>query len=235
MPKYIMGFSKLGLMKYTSHLDMVRLFKRSFKKANINLVHSQGFNPHPKMAFVLPLSLGYESTCELLEFEIVGTELSEEEMGAKLKGIMPEGISVDSLIENKESGNLSGRVVEAEYVIKFHMNLDNVNLDNVDLEDLGLDNLAEKFLGQEQILVQKRAKSKHRRKGFDFKEVDIKPLIVNLDARLISDVVALTARLKAGSTENLNPELLLKSIIDFANLDIKKEDAQIMRTEIILG
>ena len=64
MYKYTIVFSKTGLVKYISHLDMLRLFKRAFRRAGIELAYSQGFNPHPKMGFAQPLSLGYEAEAE---------------------------------------------------------------------------------------------------------------------------------------------------------------------------
>ena len=65
--KYVLKFTKDGYAKYTSHLDLLRFFKRAFRKSGIALSYSQGFNPHPKLGFAQPLSLGYASSCELLE------------------------------------------------------------------------------------------------------------------------------------------------------------------------
>ncbi|MFR0902151.1 MAG: TIGR03936 family radical SAM-associated protein [Anaerovoracaceae bacterium] len=64
--RYVLKFTKNGYAKYTSHLDMLRFFKRAFRKSGISLRYSQGFNPHPKMSFAQPLSLGYSSSFELL-------------------------------------------------------------------------------------------------------------------------------------------------------------------------
>ena len=71
MFKYVMTFSKTGTICYTSHLDLMRMFKRAFKRGGIKLAYSQGFNPHPKLGFAQPLSLGYEGMKELMEFETV--------------------------------------------------------------------------------------------------------------------------------------------------------------------
>ena len=71
MNRYFMIFSKTGYIKYISHLDMLRLFKRAFKRTGIALEFSHGFNPHPKMGFAQPLSLGYTSLGEYIEFETV--------------------------------------------------------------------------------------------------------------------------------------------------------------------
>ena len=69
MSKYAIVFSKTGYIRYTSHLDLLRLFKRAFRRAGIPVAYSHGFNPHPKMSFAQPLSLGYAAEEELLEFE----------------------------------------------------------------------------------------------------------------------------------------------------------------------
>ena len=55
--KYVLKFSKDGYAKYTSHLDLLRFFKRAFRKSGIALSYSQGFNPHPKTVFSVPLSV----------------------------------------------------------------------------------------------------------------------------------------------------------------------------------
>ena len=71
MSRYVVKFYKEGVLRYISHLDLLRLFKRSFKRVDIKLQYSQGFNPHPKMSFAQPLSLGYDSRGEYLEIETV--------------------------------------------------------------------------------------------------------------------------------------------------------------------
>lgn len=67
MNRFVLEFSKQGYIKYISHLDMLRLFKRTFKRAGIPLDYSKGFNPHPRMSFAQPLSLGYTSKQELIK------------------------------------------------------------------------------------------------------------------------------------------------------------------------
>ena len=71
MPRYVIEFEKGGYTKYISHLDLLRVFKRIFKVTGLDVRYSQGYNPHPKMGFAQPLSLGYSSVNEYLEFETV--------------------------------------------------------------------------------------------------------------------------------------------------------------------
>ena len=86
--KYVIRFQKTGVICYTSHLDIMKVFKRSFKRAGIRLAYSQGFNPHPKMGFAQPLSLGYESMDEYIEFETVDEILAAEYDGFKIADVI---------------------------------------------------------------------------------------------------------------------------------------------------
>ena len=70
MPRAL--FQKTGNAVYTSHLDLMRVFQRAFKRAGLSLTHSQGFNPRPSVSIALPLSLGVSSRCELLDFDLEG-------------------------------------------------------------------------------------------------------------------------------------------------------------------
>jgi len=69
---FIVRFTKTGRMAYISHLDLARLFVRVLRRAGLRPAYSRGFNPHPRLSFCLPLSLGQHSECELLEFEVAG-------------------------------------------------------------------------------------------------------------------------------------------------------------------
>ena len=64
-------FSKTGRLKYISHLDINRAMSRAFKRAEIPLWYTEGFNPHPYMSFSLPLSLGVESLCESVDIRLI--------------------------------------------------------------------------------------------------------------------------------------------------------------------
>lgn len=93
MNKYVIKFTKQGYIRYTSHLDMLRLFKRTFKKCGIDMAYSKGFNPHPKMGFAQPLSLGYTSSCEYLELE-TKEHYEPKEIMERIVKYMPEGVEL---------------------------------------------------------------------------------------------------------------------------------------------
>ena len=68
MDKYRMRFSKTGRAVYISHLDLMRTITRAFLRAECRLKYSEGFNPHPNISIALPLSVGCESVCEIMDF-----------------------------------------------------------------------------------------------------------------------------------------------------------------------
>lgn len=91
MPELRFRFAKRGRAAYLSHLDVMRTFQRAFIRAGIRIRHSEGFNPHPKMSIALPLQLGCESVCELLDASVID---GPEDLVAALNLVLPEGIEV---------------------------------------------------------------------------------------------------------------------------------------------
>lgn len=93
MSKLRLVFVKEAQASYISHLDVMRTFQRVFPRAGLSLKHSNGFHPHPLISILLPLPVGQESECELLDFETVeksdGTGVAEA-----LNGGLPAGLRV---------------------------------------------------------------------------------------------------------------------------------------------
>lgn len=92
MPRIL--FEKTDTAIYISHLDLMRLFQRAFKRAGLHLTHTQGFNPRPSVSIVLPLSVGVESHCELLDFALDGDAVSDEEIMERLNRVLVPGVRV---------------------------------------------------------------------------------------------------------------------------------------------
>ena len=85
-------YTKTGLSRFISHLDIVRLFDRVCRRADISLIYSQGFTPRPKIAFGPPLSLGVASLAEYLDLEAeIGQEIDIQK---KLNRYLPEGMRI---------------------------------------------------------------------------------------------------------------------------------------------
>lgn len=92
MPRAL--FEKTGNAIWMSHLDLMRVFQRSFKRAGLLLKHTQGFNPRPSVSIALPLSVGIESRCELLDFELDGQVFSSHEIMSRLNTTLVDGVRI---------------------------------------------------------------------------------------------------------------------------------------------
>ncbi len=215
--RYVLEFSKTGYAKYTSHLDLIRLFKRAFRKSQISLKYSQGFNPHPKIGFAQPLSLGYSSSCELLEFETDKTYEAENIFNTLLPQ-MPQGIvlkwckTIDSNIKS-----LAAAADNAEYMVTIPLD---ITVDE-------LYNLAKGYMEQEQILAMKRQK-----KDKKMVSIDIKRMIRSFNASKVDQNICLTMLLDCGSMSNCSPELVIASFCQYGNIEIPRYMIDVERTAL---
>jgi radical SAM-linked protein len=88
-------FSKTGMIRYISHLDLMRALTRAMRRAGLPLKMTQGFSPHPKLSIKRALKLGLESQNE--EASIVLKEfIKPEEFIVRLQEQLPEGILIKS-------------------------------------------------------------------------------------------------------------------------------------------
>ena len=160
-------FEKTGNAVYISHLDLMRLFQRAFKRAGLNLKHTQGFSPRAMVSIALPLSVGVESRCEILDYELVGQELSFDEIKERLNRALPAGVRVlevyDSLRKPRDLTHLDV-AIRLEY-------------DNGVPEGCG-DSLRALF-SRESVIVTKRGKNGPV-------EQDIIPMISGLEIAVVS-------------------------------------------------
>ena len=92
MPRLL--FEKTGSAVWMSHLDLMRLFQRAFKRADLPLKHTQGFNPRPSVSIALPLSVGVDSVCELLDFDLDGVNVPCDEITKRLNESLISGVAV---------------------------------------------------------------------------------------------------------------------------------------------
>ena len=219
MSRYMIKFSKAGYIKYTSHLDMVRLFVRLFNRANIYLEYSQGFNPHPKMSFGQPLSLGYSSCEELLEVE-TRADFEPEEIRETLSKLVPEGMAI-TCVERAEPSKrtIAAMTTAAVYEVEFPLKPD----DERDYPDL-----AERFMSREEIVAEKL-----QRKSGKVTRQNIRPMIRELSVQSVDDKMIMTTTVDQGSASNLSPELVISAFIDFTGADFKRTDIEVTRKKII--
>ena len=217
MFKYVMTFSKTGTICYTSHLDLMRMFKRAFKRGGIKLAYSQGFNPHPKLGFAQPLSLGYEGMKELMEFETV-EEHDPSHLREKMSTLMPPGLDIincSRVVDEKKT--LAARTYAAEYIIM---------IPSGRMPDMTGEEMKQSYMSQEKIITLKKQKKKK-----EPVEIDIKPMIRDLTFTKGNRLV-IKAVLDSGSNSNLSPELVINTVNEYFDMGIDRNDTEIIRTEI---
>lgn len=92
---YRIRFTKTGKMRFLSHHDLMRLFERALRRTGLPLRMTEGYNPHPVIAFPTALGLGIESLDEVLEFELTSWT-SPKQLERVVGEQLPGGIAVAS-------------------------------------------------------------------------------------------------------------------------------------------
>lgn len=145
MPRAL--FEKTGNAIYISHLDLMRVFQRAFKRAGLPLTHTKGFNPRPSVSIALPLSLGVSSRCELLDFDLEGEKVPNDQILERLNACLTEGVRV---LEVYDSGAKIGKLAYLDCIVDLEY--------DQDLPENAQDQIRGLFSGEE-VIVEKKGKN----------------------------------------------------------------------------
>ena len=206
MSTHRIKFAKRGSLIFVSHLDFAHSFTRALKRAELPLKYSEGFNPHPKQVFALPLSVGMVGENELCDITLT-EDFSHEEVKARLEKSFTHEIEIKKVFDPELK---MGKVKSAKYVLVF----ENLSVSKEELEK-ALSDLAP---------VMKTTKSGKER------ELDIKSMVYASSVEEDGEKIVLTLTLAASGDSYLNPDLVLVSLRN-SGLDIPDE-YDITRTEI---
>lgn len=209
LSKWRLKFSKKGMGKYISHLDLLRTFTRAIHRANLPVRYSQGFNPHQLITFSLPLALGVTSETEFVDIDFEETA-SPKEIGEALNKTLPPDIRILRISRPELSAN---DIVSARYVIELSTP---VSVDKADVEA---------FFAQENISAMKKTKRGE-------KEVNLRDFIIECEVSEICGArIKLNAVLSAGGSANIKPDLVLGKLALFLGFE-EFDEMNIHRTEI---
>jgi radical SAM family uncharacterized protein/radical SAM-linked protein len=162
--RYRLQYEKLDYARFISHLDLIRVFERAFRKAVIPLRYTEGFNPHPKLSFAPPLSLGHTSEAEYVDVDVIGT--IDENLSTLLNPNLPAGLRITG---EKE---ITGSVDSLNEAIRYaHYEVD---CSALSLEFSEFDQNLKRFLSREKIEISRTTKGKMR-------TIDIRPNIHTID------------------------------------------------------
>lgn len=209
-------YRKNGMMKFLSHLDMVRLVERSLRRGEMPLKFSQGFNPHPKIAFAAPLSVGVTSDYELVDIELT-EEVDLNVFKEKFPTIFPAGIQMVRCQYLEASKSLMSMVSDCAYAVK---------IAGCEETLTKFAKVAERLLDQDELIVIKPSKDKRK----PDKEVNIRPLIKEFAVLDVNaEEVMLRMKLASGSVGNLKPETVVEQIAKLGELNIAPHEIRIHR------
>lgn len=207
-------FKKVGKLQYISHLDLQRTIHRILIRAGIPVWYTKGFNPHAKIVFSTPLSVGAQSECELLDIKI-DREISCLEILELLNNEVTDELRIlDVYLPSSKFSDIAwaGYTIE---IVREGLN-----------EEL-LDKL-HSCIDSDTLNVMKKTKSGE-------KEVNIIPLIKEFNARLDDGRIVINALLGANADTYLNPDLLLEALnssTGILDIDEDKISYTIMRNAI---
>jgi radical SAM-linked protein len=149
-------YSRTGRIRFLSHLDFMNLFHRAAVRTGVPIAYSQGFNPHPRIAFGPALSVGMESGAEYLDME---TDPFVDLLRAvkDLNKTLPEGIRVlEARVVPKKAPSLSGSISRFVY---------ETEVPAVHTE--GLEETVGNFLSKASVLITRDGKQKDIRPGIE--------------------------------------------------------------------
>ncbi|MDP3259204.1 MAG: TIGR03960 family B12-binding radical SAM protein [Thermodesulfovibrionales bacterium] len=110
-------FSKAGVLKYLSHLELVTAIFRSMRRAEIPMRYSQGFHPSPKVAFGPALGVGIAGIREYFDMEIT-PPFDIDYFIPRMNSVLPEGLKIkDAVLISDKEPSLSSFISRYEYEI----------------------------------------------------------------------------------------------------------------------
>lgn len=202
--KIIAAFEKTKELSYTSHLDVQRTLQRAFRRADLPLAFSKGFNPHPKLSFATALATGYTSAGEWLEVELDG-EITPEAFLSRVNAALPVGMRfVSAFVAGDGFGTLSKMLVAAKYLVTLYTDAP------VTFEEI--DAAVKAIMDSDEVIVEKKTKS-------GIKPANIRPEILEAEAVSASDrtaVVAVAGVLTAAG--GLRAETFARAMFERLNL-----------------
>lgn len=86
-------FSRGEEVKYTTHLDLMRLWERALRRAGVDLAYSEGFTPHARLSLGAPLAVGVTSGGELMDI-FLGSRTSLRRFLEDVTQQLPAGIEI---------------------------------------------------------------------------------------------------------------------------------------------
>lgn len=206
-----MFYTKTSNAKYISHLDTVRCITRALKRAAIPVWFTQGFNPHAFLTFAMPLSLGYESLCETVDFRLV-EEMDFQLAADSLNKALPNGFEVKRISKPVFAAS---DISYAQYEITF---------ENYTEE---LCQKSRSVISLDEITVEKKVKQGKKKA---VRSVNIREHIKEYSVSEKNKALVIKTTLSAGTKNNINPSLLIEALVKGTGFEVTDADVKKIQT-----
>jgi radical SAM-linked protein len=186
-----LGYRKGEAVRFISHLDLLRELERTFRRAGLPLVYSEGFSPRPRLSAGPPLALGWTSDAEWIDVALSG-DWPKERLGELLDLLNASSApGVDFVVAAAmpaKTGSLVSEIAQSGYVARFPTPPFHTGLGE-------LEEAARSFMAATPVVVTRRRKGR-------MIEADIRPLVQEI-AVVAGDQLVL--HLTTGSSGSVKP------------------------------
>ena len=197
-------FKKDQECRFISHLDLNRVMLRTVFRAKLPIWYTEGFNPHPFITFPLPLSLGFRGEAECMDVRFLDEDFDLSKVADIMNPFLPEGIRVYNATESKMK---PGDIAFAKFSAKLYSDV---------LSDNELKNKLSELMVLDEYFVPKKTKA-------GIKDVNVSEYLKLLEINPDTEELNITVTLPAGSTNNVNIQLLFKALEKFVGSDVYYE------------
>jgi radical SAM-linked protein len=195
MQRLRVKFSRNEDIKFLSHLDLMRLWERVFRRAELPITYSEGFSPHPKISIAAPLQVGVTSHGELMDIWL-DKWMSPDAFTRQVKPQLPANIDLFEVsIVALEEPSLQSRVHFAEYVVAVYT-----------------DKTQEEIEETVKSLLDKEKLDWHHTRDSEEKYYDLRALIDDIWFISQEGPLLLGMRLRCDSNGTGRPEQVLKAM-----------------------
>ena len=195
-------FRKGERVRHISHLDVLRYWERAIRRAGLPLCYSQGFTPHPRIAFAAPLPLGFIGEDEVMEV-LLEERVPLDRFAAELSAqTAPD-------LELREVGEVARGLPALPTLLRWADY-------RAALEGVTPGRAAESV---EAFLAAEHVPWRQERAGKKAREYDLRTAVASLSVTAIGEGLAVEARLSCGQELTVRPEQLVAALFPQAEVD----------------
>ncbi len=222
MKKIRIRFSKHGAVRYIGHLDVMRYFQKTIRRAGINVTYTGGYSPHQVMTFAAPLGVGIESDGEYMDIGVNDEIPDTLSIMRSLNDASVPEIRITSVkVLPDDAGNAMASVYASSYEVTFYEDKSDRCLDKKQMSEL-----IDKLKTLDQIIYHKETKKTVR-------DIDLKDLIYDIhlkdDAR---DIPTVCMTINSSSSDSIKPGFVIVYMCDMIGVKLPENSLQILRLDM---